>query len=276
MYRYKAEVAYLGIPLHGFSAQNDLLTVEHLIVNAIQKITSEKVKLVCAGRTDTKVHALRQVIHFDLSHRIYDLKRFRKSLNSLVAPWISLNTIELVDTSFHARFSAKWRHYRYHLVAGDFYLPLLKDLTWHVAKEVDINLMNELALSIYGEHDFKGFCKSDSKNTVKSCYFAQFRSFDLNSFLSFGSFLIKNRDVESDRTIIIGFDIVGNSFCHNMVRALVGALVRVGTYELKASQFYDLLFKKDKRFLPSVAPAWGLILVQVGYEEFSNYHFKLL
>jgi tRNA pseudouridine38-40 synthase len=274
LHRYKAKVSYSGLGFHGFVIQGELNTVEKKITDAIFKITKEKPLIVCAGRTDANVHALNQVIHFDLHNEITDLSRFKKSLNSLLEPNIVFKNVEIVDLNFSARFDAKWRHYRYHILLNEAYFPFFKDLTWFVREKLDVRLMNEVALGICGVHDFAGFCKVGSSSTVKTCYFAKVKNWSLQSFIKPQNPFKEDDDTKAKD--LISFDIVANSFCHNMVRALVGALVAAGGKKLKVRDFFYILHSKDKRLLPTVAPPQGLVLVDVGYEDFYNCQAKLL
>ena len=155
--RYKLTVEYDGKNYFGFQKQIDHTnkTIEGVLEDAIFKLTNERVKIIASGRTDAGVHASGQVIHFDLEKDFDDYKFMMGMNNFLREEEISILNCQKVDENFHARFSAKSRHYRYIIINRRAPLTFQKNRAWHFfSEDLDIELMKEATKFLIGEHDF--------------------------------------------------------------------------------------------------------------------------
>ena len=262
--RWRLDLAYDGAGFVGFAAQPDRITVVGDLRTAIMRslqLEDEPV-LVGAGRTDAGVHAFAQVVSFDLPAGALDgaaLDRFTRSLNGQLRGRILVTRVLAVPDDFSARHSALWRSYRY-LVTNGPSLSSLKSMSWAVAGEIDLAAMNEAAAVICGEHDFRAFCKRPGdKNADEALVRNVFEA---------------NWRVENDR-VHLGvsgkpfyvFHIRAKAFCHNMVRRLVSSLVAVGQGGLEVEDVATRFDTHSGVGLPAPAPAGGLCLVAVGYED---------
>ncbi len=238
---YKLEISYDGTNYHGYQKQNDLKTIELVLDNTLKIITKKDIKTISSGRTDKGVHALGQVVSFEYSGNMQEIN-FYKALNSLLPEDIHVISVKKVNDDFHARYSAKKKEYRYFLSLKEpniFYRNLcLYD------KNLDIKLMKKAIKKFIGEHDFRGFSKSDiEKNTIKRIYEAK---------------IILKDD-------LICFKFVGNGFLKYMVRCMVGTLIQIGKHK-KDINIIDEIFMNQKRNLAGkTIDAKGLYLWKVYY-----------
>ena len=157
MYRYKCIVAYDGYNYMGFQIQNDLNTIELQLKQALYKMLALDIKIYPSGRTDRYVHAINQVFHFDLEKNIPTMGILR-GLNSYLPKDIRIKSVELVDESFHSRFSAKSKEYRYYVYQGSDNPFIMRYAL--VLRNLNIDKMQEAIKLFEGKHDFKGFADS--------------------------------------------------------------------------------------------------------------------
>ena len=161
--KLKATVAYNGSGFHGFAPNNDVPTITGAIEDALAVIFGEPVTITGAGRTDKGVHARGQVISFDVPEMIrknrVESSKLERSLNGLCGPGIVVRDIVRVPDDFHARFSAKWRRYRYQVLTSRQPDPLRAHGAWHVWEPLDLEAMRAAAQHLVGEHDFSSFCR---------------------------------------------------------------------------------------------------------------------
>lgn len=241
--RYKAIVMYDGTMFHGFQYQNDLRTVQEEIEKVLKIVTKKDTKIYPAGRTDTGVHALGQVFHFD-----YDVKmeewQIKNALNSRLPKDIYIKNINIVNDDFHARYQALKKTYQYVINLNEFN-PLNKNYCYYYKYKLDIEKMIKASKLFVGEHDFKTFTKNHKiENTVRTIYNIEF-------------------DVQDK---VIKINITGNGFLHNMVRIIVAMLIEVGNNRITEEQLLIALNNKNRKFAPKLAPANGLYLVSVEYK----------
>ncbi len=242
-----AIVSYNGTGFSGFAFQEGQATVAGELLRAVEVCVGERPRLSVAGRTDAGVHARAQVISFPL----YDTKRFSserfvKSMNSLLDERISVRTAWIADEGFHARFSARYRKYRYRFVIGSTRDPFVGPTSWLVGDVLDVAKMREGSCFLVGEHDFSSFCRKDPD----------------------GASLIRRVDevVFEESAGMLDFWITASSFCHQMVRSIVGLLYQVGTSKVAPSHVGEALNAKDRSWVKMLAPASGLMLWEVGYD----------
>jgi tRNA pseudouridine38-40 synthase len=173
-----------------------------------------------------------------------DVERLARSLNGLVGPEIAVMAITEVDDGFDARFSARWRRYRYSMFTGSVPDPLTRGLEWHVGPRLDHDAMAAAATEFVGEHDFSAFCRSrEGRSNV--------RRVDETGWEPSGERL--------------HFWIKANAFCHQMVRSLVGLCYDVGRGFTPVDSVGEIVESADRSRVVTVAPPHGLILWEVGY-----------
>ncbi len=250
--KFKATVAYNGSGFHGFAINRDVLTVAGEIEKALERIVGEHVTTTCAGRTDKGVHGRGQVISFTLPDSAdIELRRLQKSINGLCKPHIVVRDLEVVDDDFDARFSAEWRRYRYQVLNAPTPDPLRADTTWHVWDSLDLEVMNQAAQQLLGEHDFTSFCKrvkvadgEPEKSMTRKVLSAQWQRGDDD---------------------IIEFWVQATAFCHQMVRSFVGTLIDIGSGKIEADAIPAILAAQDRTAAGQVAPPQGLTFWEVSY-----------
>ncbi len=245
MPRYKCIVEYDGTNFCGWQIQENGKTIQGEIEKAIKLFSGEDVTICTAGRTDSGVHALAQVFHFDLSKE-YNVENIRGGLNfHLSTDAISVLSAEIVDENFHARFGAKKRHYKYIIINRRSPLALNLNRAWHVPVILDIGAMNQAAKLFLGTHDFTSFRDSEcqAKSAIKTI-----DSLDV---------------VKHDHDIIIS--ISAKSFLHHMVRNITGTLKLVGEGKLSVNDIPEIFAKRDRAAAGPTAPACGLYFVKVEY-----------
>ena len=242
MRRIKLVVAYDGTGFNGWQVQPGANTIQGALQEAVSSVLKEKINLVGAGRTDTGVHALGQVAHFDTSKDM-DAETMLRAFNANLPKGIVVRRVEDVDRSFHARFSAKSRIYRYFITKLN--LPFFTRYAWLVPYDLDVDLMKAAASLFVGEHDFACYGKPmvPGGNTVRTVYRCDVRA----------------------RRWRIEVVIEANAFLRKMVRNVVGTLVKVASG--KASSEDVSLSLTQKRPVKGVKPAppHGLFLWEVRY-----------
>ena len=249
MYRYKITFAYDGANFSRFQIQPHKRTVEQVLKNAVNKIAKHPeppISVIGSGRTDAGVHALNQVAHFDIPYQLSN-ESMRKALNSILPLDILVKKAELVDDSFHARFSAHRKTYRYRVDQGEFVNPFKRNYTAHFKYPVDIEKMRLAARDFIGEHDFTSFVASGSqaKSNVRTV-----------------EQITINRDPAQNEVV---FEFTGNGFLYNQIRIMVAFLLEVGSGQRPVSDVKRVLAARDRTQARMTAPASGLYLVNVDY-----------
>jgi tRNA pseudouridine38-40 synthase len=246
MPRYKVTIEYDGGPFVGWQRQENGLTVQQALEEAVAAFTGETVVVKGAGRTDSGVHALGQVAHFDLAtERTTDV--IRDALNAHLRPHpIAILSAERVAEDFDARFSAVRRHYVYRLSDRRAPPVIERGRVWWVGGQtLDAAPMHEAAQALVGNHDFTTFRSADcqAKSPVKT--------------------LDRLEVTREDGEIIVRA--TARSFLHNQVRSMVGALKRVGEGKWPITAVGEALEARDRSRSGPVAPPQGLYLVAVDY-----------
>jgi tRNA pseudouridine38-40 synthase len=242
--RVKAKVEYLGTGFAGWQVQPDQPTVQAALENALAIVVGDRVRVSGAGRTDSGVHALGQVVSFDVPDDT-DLYRLRASINGITPPDVAVVSLEAVDASFDPRRSAKSRTYRYLIVSGRPPSPLLRDRSWHVYPELDVTLLQRLAARVVGRHDFSAF-----------------RAADCESETTEREVLASAWSVSDG---VYAYDVTANAFLKQMVRILVGTMVEVALGRIDEADFAGLLGGGVRTAAGPTAPARGLTLLRVDY-----------
>jgi tRNA pseudouridine38-40 synthase len=248
--RVRAVVAYDGSRFRGFWPNAGVRTVGGVLAEAIARVVGEPVELSCAGRTDTGVHASGQVISFDAPAGA-DLARLRKALNSMLGPEVAVRQVDEADPQFDARFAAKTRAYRYTVLNRPEPDPFLAATAWHISDPLDLRALKAGADPLIGEHDFSSFCRRPKVVDGSPGGSLTRRVLDAG-WVDLGDGLLR-------------FDIEATSFCHQMVRSIVGAVVECGRGTRTPADVMALLRAKDRAGAPTPAPPHGLNLWHVTY-----------
>jgi len=266
--RWLMRVAYDGSGFHGFAAQEGLRTVAGTLSEALGRVTRSPATLTCAGRTDAGVHALDQVVHFDVPAAVsagLDPAAVVKSCNSQVGPAIVVREAAPAPAGFDARHSATARRYRYLVVNAAVPDPLLAGLAWHVSDPLDLRSMAAAADALLGEHDFRAFCRRVPGTPPSE---------PINRWVLDARWTRLGRSGPGDPSPpalapvsgdLLAFEIEANAFCHQMVRSLVGTLVDVGRGRKRPSDILWILRSADRQQASQPAPPQGLTLTAVRY-----------
>jgi tRNA pseudouridine38-40 synthase len=239
-------VAYDGSGFHGFAEQPGPVTVAGVLREAIEKVARHPVELTGAGRTDRGVHALGQVVSFDLSTDV-DLPALHRSLLKLCAPAIVVRELTVVADDFDARFSARARTYRYTVLNRPVPDPFLAATSWHVPEPLDMELLTLACDPFLGEHDFSAFCRRPTGESVSLVRRVRRAAWT---------------DLGDD---VLRFEIEATAFCHQMVRSIVGTIVAVGHGRMRAGDIRGVLRGGDRAKAAPIAPPEGLCLWHVTY-----------
>jgi tRNA pseudouridine38-40 synthase len=245
MPRYKLIIEYDGTPFVGWQLQENGPSVQGRLARAIRSFSGEETIPRGAGRTDTGVHALGQVVHMDL-FKAWPADKVRDALNAQLRPDpISVLSCERVADDFDARFSATARHYLYRIVNRRSPLALERNRAWHVIYPLDAAAMHEAAQVLVGHHDFSTFRSAECQaaSPVKTL----------------DRLAVKWEGEE------IRIEASARSFLHNQVRSMVGSLKLVGEGRWTARDLEKALQARDRAACGPVAPACGLYLVKVDY-----------
>ncbi len=248
--RVRIDLAYDGGGFHGFAAQaEDVRTVEGVLAAAVATLAGGPVELAVAGRTDKGVHARHQVVHADVPadcRLVGDVERARGALDGMCGPEIAVWRVRVVDEGFHARFSATERRYRYRLCDAVALDPLERHATWHVGPpRLDEAAMEAGGAHLLGEHDFASFCRRAGEQHLTR--------------------RIDELRVRRQPHGIVEVTLAGPAFCHQMVRSIVGCLLRVGRGHRDPDWAAEVLAARDRQAVGQVAPPRGLVLTGVRY-----------
>lgn len=244
------DLAYDGSGFHGFARQRDVRTVQGVVEAALARLVGGPVTTTGAGRTDAGVHADAQVLTCDVpaeARLLGDLERARTALDRLCGPDVTVWSVVPAPDDFDARFSARARRYVYRLCDAAAMAPSWRHTTWHAGPpRLDVDAMSAGAAALVGEHDFSSFCRrAGDQHLVR-------RVLRLDVLRTAASGLVL---VEVD----------GQAFCHQMVRSIVGCLVRVGRGRRPPADVATTLAARDRATAGPVAPPHGLTLVAVDY-----------
>lgn len=249
MQRFKLTLEYDGVGMHGWQRQDDVVTGQGMLEDAIRSFSNEDVTVQCAGRTDAGVHARGQVVHFDLHNKTYTAFRVMEALNFyLKEKQVSVLQSEEVNDDFHARFSAKGRRYLYRIINRRAPLALEANRAWQVSEKLDIAAMQDAAEELLGTHDFTTF--RDSECQAKS----PIKTLDELRIECFG-------DEE------LRVHLASRSFLHHQVRIMMGSLYLVGKGKWSRADLAKARDALTRAAGGPTAPAEGLYLMHVEYEE---------
>jgi tRNA pseudouridine38-40 synthase len=248
MPRYKLVIEYDGTPFVGWQSQANGRGVQDVIEAAILRFSGETLRIQCAGRTDTGVHATGQVAHVDLV-KAWRTDTVRDALNAhLKLEPVSILSAEIVPDGFNARTSATKRHYSYRILNRRAPPAMDRLRAWHVPWALDAELMEEAAALLIGQHDFTTFRSSDCQAN------SPLRTLDV--------FSVKR---EGDEVQIAAS---ARSFLHHQVRSMVGTIALAGAGRWTVAEVGRALEAKSRPACGPLAPPHGLTFVKVDYEPF--------
>jgi len=245
MPRYRLTLEYDGAPFVGWQRQDNGPSVQDALEEAIEKLSSERVTVTGSGRTDAGVHALGQVAHFDLV-KAFEPGKVRDALNYHLRPNpVSVLEADVADGEFHARFSARSRHYLFRILNRRSPPALETGKVWHVSPKLDADAMHAAAQVLVGQHDFTTFraAECQAQSPVKT---------------------LDRLDV-SRRADEIHIEASARSFLHHQIRSFTGTLKLVGEGKWTPRDVAEALAAKDRAACGPVAPPDGLYLVRVDY-----------
>jgi tRNA pseudouridine38-40 synthase len=245
MRNLKLVLEYDGTEFHGFQRQTRLRTVQGALEEACSRLLREPIKVIGAGRTDAGVHARGQVVNFSTT-RPLPSEKLAGVLNRALPADVKVQQVEEVEADFHARRSARRRTYEYTIVERELPSPILGRYALVVLERLDLVKMAQAAAPLVGRHDFRAFQGggAETASTERTLFRLACRR-------------------EDDNRIILTAE--ADAFLYQMVRLMVGTLLKVGRGQMTPPQVAALLATQDRRRVPAPAPACGLCLVQVSY-----------
>ena len=240
--RYLISISYDGTLFYGFERQKNKRTIQGEIEKVLTLINKKKVEIKGAGRTDRGVHAYDQKAHFDLDQNV-PIERLLKAINSRLPSDIRINSIEVVDKEFHARFNCIRKTYKYYINTNEYDI-MKNNYLYNYNKELNIENMIEASKYLLGPHDFEVFVSGPRENYDS---------------------IIESIDIKNNNGLL-EFTFVGKSFYRYMVRNLMGALLLVGEGKCEPINVKEMLDKKQNIYHFKTVPACGLYLMKVEYK----------
>ena len=237
---------YDGARYAGWQRQENALTIQQEVEDALYKVAGQRIAVHASGRTDRAVHALGQVAHFDTELRMAPDK-FAYALNVFLPRDIRVLESRWASDDFHARFDAKGKLYRYCIHNAPHASAIHRNTRLHIYRSLDLSAMGEAAAMVVGIHDFAAFCAAGSqvRSTVRSISRSEWRR----------------------AGVLIEYEIAGSGFLYNMVRILVGTMLEIGLGRRSVESMREALSGRERALAGPTAPPHGLALVQVFYGD---------
>lgn len=243
-YRYFAEISFKGTNYHGWQIQKNAISVQEVLNEKFSSILREGIQVTGAGRTDTGVHALYYVGHFDSKKdNLHTDSSFLYHFNQFLPSDISVYRILSVKNDAHARFSAISRTYEYWICRRKN--PFLKEYAWMLYRNLNVETMQRACKYLLGKHDFSSFCKGHSGARTHLC-------------------AVETAEWTEKEDILI-FRITADRFLRNMVRAIVGTMIEIGKETLSPEKLYDILQTHNRSEAGESVPPQGLFLTRIIY-----------
>ncbi|MCE2401161.1 tRNA pseudouridine(38-40) synthase TruA [Candidatus Poribacteria bacterium] len=251
MRNIKLVLEYDGTNYHGWQIQPNFPTIQGTVEKALTQLTKTPIKIIGAGRTDSGVHAQGQVANFYTDSHI-PIVAFQKGLNTFLPRDIVVCSATEADADFHARFSATSRQYRYTILNRAYPSALFRSIAYFYPAPVDVKAADVICQSIIGKWDFSSFQKTGSDRLNPVCQIFGARCWKIGEYVYF--------EIEAD------------SFLRGMVRAIVGTILKCikvtsGNADNACAQFHHILNTKDRALAGTSAPANGLSLIRVEYND---------
>ena len=247
MKRVRMIISYDGTNYCGWQTQINGITVEEIINRELTRLLGEEIAVIGASRTDSGVHAIGNVAVFDTETKIPP-EKISFALNQRLPEDIRIQKSEEVSTDFHPRYCNSKKTYEYKILNRKMEVPSLRLYTHFCHFDLDLDQMRQAAKLLTGEHDYKSFCnvRTQVLDTVRTVY---------------------SIDIEKDSNDVITIRVRGNGFLYNMVRILAGTLMAVGMGQRKPEEMPDILAACDRAAAGPTAPAKGLMLVGMEYQD---------
>lgn len=247
--KFKLVIAYDGAAYQGWQVQKIGTGVQEKVEQALAKLFPSKPRLHGSSRTDTGVHALGMVAHFEIPNDEckMDRRKLALALNAWLPEDIRVQSAVRAPEKFHARFDAKGKQYRYFVWNHTAMNPLIRGTAWQVPRTLDLKAMRTAAALFVGKHDFKSFAANrnyEMETTVRTLTRCEFKK----------------------TGPLLTFFIEGDGFLYKMCRGIVGTIVQVGLGKFSADEIKKILAQKDRREAGMSAPAQGLVLWKVFYK----------
>jgi tRNA pseudouridine38-40 synthase len=248
MARMKAEIAYDGTSYYGWQIQRHYPTIQSVLENALQSIAQKAIRITGAGRTDSGVHAYRQVAHFEWEHPLPPDKLLL-GWNGLLPFEIRVRSLEEAAPEFHARFDARAKSYVYRIDTNRIQDPFTYRYSLHYPFAFDIELLHQCAAMIQGEHDFAAFqaTGTDVVSTKRNVFSVE---------------IFREQDFAESRLTI---RMTAGGFLRKMVRFLVGTMLEIATQKRPLEDMDRALKSGDRKFVGVPVAARGLFLEKVDY-----------
>ena len=239
-------IEYDGTAYNGWQRQSHGVGVQTVIENALSKIANESIETICAGRTDSGVHAIAQVVHFDSKVK-RTMRNWLFGINSNLPDDVNACWAKIVDQNFHARFSAISRSYRYLILNKSVRSSLHRNRAWWIHRPLNEFDMQRAADHLLGEHDFSAFRAAGCRASTPIREISNIRI---------------NRDGDW-----IAIDVTANAFLQHMVRNIAGLLATIGQGEANSALVREVLESCDRKKGGVAAPAHGLTLMKIDYPD---------
>ena len=272
MRNIRLTLAYDGSNYVGWQVQPNGTSVQAMVEQAIEKLTGETVKTRAAGRTDSGVHAFGQVANFGTQCNI-PCEGIQAGLQAHLPADIIVCEATEVDESFHATYSATSKRYRYVIFNSRVSNPFLRKYAWRCHGEIDAAAMHEAGQQLLGTHDFRCFeshfpNKATSVRTITELTVARNSEWNVWSPSALGGSMLPGSETNSEpEKPFVTIDVVADGFLYNMVRAIVGTLLKVGQAGWTAEQIRHIIEGQDRSQAGPTAPPHGLYLVHVDYDD---------
>lgn len=242
-------IKYDGSNYHGWQVQNNALTVQEVLQNAVEKVFLKRLDVVGCSRTDAGVHANMYCVSFKTEMNISN-DGVVLALNSHLPKDIAVTECKEVSLDFHPRYDCVTKEYIYKIYNGKIRNPFYADYAFHYKYPIDAEYLNKEAKSFIGTYDYCGFCsaKSDVEDTVRT---------------------VKSIDVWRDGDMVY-FKVEADGFLYNMVRIMVGTLLFSAQGKIKQGEIKNIILSKDRKRAGKTAPPQGLYLNKINYQQVQN------
>lgn len=246
--KFKLTIAYDGAAYSGWQAQKTGIGVQQKVEEALAKLFPGQPRVHSSSRTDTGVHALGMIAHFEApkTEGRFASRKLALALNAHLPEDIRILAAARTKPEFHARFDATGKQYRYSVWNHSAMNPLLRRIAWHVPRKLDLKAMQAAARLFIGEHDFQSFAANPGykkESTIRN---------------------VTRCEVRRSGPLLT-FVIEGNGFLYKMCRGMVGTLIQIGLGKFPPQEIKSMLAKADRRVAGMTAPAHGLVLWKVFY-----------
>jgi tRNA pseudouridine38-40 synthase len=261
---FKVTLAYDGTDYVGWQRQARGVSIQALVEDAVGELDQRPVAVTGAGRTDAGVHAEGQVASFSI-RRTIGPRALVRALNARLPRDVRVLAAEEMPATFHPRFQARAKTYRYRIWNGDVLSPFEYRYAWHVVDVLDVGAMALAARALEGRHDFAAFRASGSRtrSNEREIFSSRISSPEVSTPCDRGRAVLQAGAFAGGRIIV--YEISGNGFLRHMVRNIVGTLVEVGSLRRAPECVSEVLASRDRTEAGPTAPAAGLVLVSVEY-----------